>query len=829
MAAETPGRLSHAAESARRGLSSEEVAARRRKFGPNEVLPRRRETVGRQVLAQLRNPLVAILLVASGLAFGLGEFFEAGLIVLMVLLSVALNVAQTYRSTRAAVALRDTVAARAMALRDGRWVDVLARDLVPGDLVRLSAGDLVPADARLLEARDLHIHEAAMTGESLPVEKTAADGSGPDTLFLGTSVVSGSALAVVTATGRSTAFAEVVAKLAARPPETAFERGMRGFGVLILRTVVFLVLFTLAVNLALRRPALESLLFTAALAVGLTPEFLPMITTVTLSSGAVRLARKKVIVKHLAALQNLGAIDILCSDKTGTLTAGRMTLEVAVDGFGTASQRVRELAYINSALQTGIRSPLDAAILEGPAVDVAACRKLDEIPFDFERRRLSVVVDYGPRTLMIAKGAPEGVLPLCVDGEEDGTRAALDAERRARCENVCREFFATGRRVLALAVREVGGQPAYGPSDETGMTLVGFLVFSDPLREDAAETIAALRRDGVAIKIVTGDNELVARHVCAQVGIDASRLVLGEELLRTSDAALGPVVEEAEIFARVSPGQKNRILLALKARGHAVGFLGDGINDAPSLRAADVGISVAGGVEVAREAAEIILLEPGLAVLHTGILEGRKAFGNVMKYLLMGTSSNFGNMVSMAAASLFLPFLPMLATQILLNNFLYDLAQVSIPTDRVDAGYIAGPQHWDIRLVRNFMVGIGPISSVFDGLTFWALLKVFRADEVLFHTGWFVESLATQALVLFVIRTAGNPWKSRPSGPLAATTLGVVAVAVLLPYTPLATPLGFRPLPAGFGPFLCVTTGAYLVVVDRVKRRLLRPVLGRAR
>ncbi len=828
MPAETPARPSLQEESAGRGLSSEEVAARRREVGANEVLQRRRETVVAQTLAQFRNPLVAILLAASGLSVALGEFVEAGLIVVMVLLSVALNVVQTYRSSRAVTALRDTVAARAMALRDACWVEVLARDLVPGDVIRLCAGDLVPADARLLEARDLHLHEAAMTGESLPVEKTAVGGSRADTLFLGTSVVSGSAVAVVTATGASTAFAEVVARLAARPPETAFERGMRGFGLLILRTVVFLVLFTLAVNLALRRPALESLLFATALAVGLTPEFLPMITTVTLSSGAVRLARKKVIVKHLAALQNLGSIDILCSDKTGTLTAGRMTLEAAVDGFGTASHRARELAYINSTFETGIRSPLDAAILEGPAVDVAAYRKLDEIPFDFERRRLSVVVADGSRTLLIVKGSPEGVLPLCTEVEQEGSRHALDAQRRSRCDATCHEYFATGRRVLALGVREVDGQVAYGPLDEKGLTLVGFLVFSDPLREDAAETIAALRRDGVAVKIVTGDNELVARHVCGRVGIDAARLVLGEELERTSDAALGAVVEQAEIFARVSPAQKNRILLALKARGHAVGFLGDGINDAPSLRAADVGISVAGGVEVAREAAEIILLEPGLGVLHTGILEGRKAFGNVMKYLLMGTSSNFGNMVSMAAASLFLPFLPMLAVQILLNNFLYDLAQVSIPTDHVDPEYTAGPQHWDIRLVRNFMIGIGPISSVFDFLTFWALLKVFRADEVLFHTGWFVESLATQALVLFVIRTAGNPLKSRPSAPLAATTLGVVAVAVLLPYTPLAAPLGFRPLPASFAPFLVVTTGVYLVIVDQVKRRLLRSALVRA-
>jgi len=824
MAEETAVRPSRPPETVDGGLSSDRAAARLREIGPNEVLSRRGETAAAQALAQLRNPLIVVLLAASGLSFVVGEFVEAGIIVVMVLLSVALNVAQTYRSARAVALLRETVAPRATALRDSRWVELLARDLVPGDVIRLSAGDLVPADARLMEARDLHLHEAAMTGESLPVEKRP-----DDSVFLGTSVVSGSAIAAVTATGPATAFADVVARLAARPPETAFERGIREFGLLILRTVVFLVLFVLAVNLILRRPALESLLFAAALAVGLTPEFLPMITTITLAQGAVRLARKKVIVKHLAALQNLGSMDVLCSDKTGTLTAGRMTLVAAVDGFGATSDRVREFAYVNSFHETGIRSPLDSAILDGPAVDVSAYRKLDEIPFDFERRRLSVVVANGTRTFLIAKGSPEGVLPLCVAVEEGGAACALDGQRRSRCETICQGFFAAGQRVLAVAVREVPSQASYGPSDEDALTLLGFLVFADPLRPDAAETIAALRRDGVAVKIVTGDNELVAGHVCSRVGIDATRIVLGEELERTSDAALGPIAEQTAIFARVSPGQKNRILLALKTRGHAVGFLGDGINDAPSLRAADVGISVAGGVEVAREAAEIILLEPGLAILHTGIVEGRKAFGNVMKYLLMGTSSNFGNMLSMAVASLFLPFLPMLATQILLNNFLYDLAQVSIPTDRVDAAYIASPQRWDIRLVRNFMIGIGPISSVFDFLTFWALLKLFRADETLFRTGWFVESLATQALVLFVIRTAGSPWRSRPSAPLAATTLGVVAVAILLPYTPLAAPLGFRPLPASFAPFLVGTTGIYLVIVDRVKRRLMRPVPGLAR
>ncbi len=432
------------------------------------------------------------------------------------------------------------------------------------------------------------------------------------------------------------------------------------------------------------------------------------------------------------------------------------------------------------------------------------------------------MVDTPEGVLLISKGAPEGLLPLCAWLETADGLCVLDAEARERCAGTYRELCGRGQRVLAVAFRSLGPQASYGEVDETGLTLAGFLAFDDPVLEDAAGMLKTLRRDGVSVKILTGDNELVARHVCSRVGLDAEAMVLGEDLDKTSDAALGALAEQTSIFARVSPRQKNRILLALKGRGHVVGFLGDGINDAPSLHAADVGISVAGGVEAAREAAEIILLERGLGVLHGGIVEGRKAFGNVMKYLLMGTSSNFGNMLSMAVASLFLPFLPMLPTQILLNNFLYDLAQVSIPTDHVDRTYIRKPRRWDVRLVRDFMIAIGPISSVFDFVTFFVLLSVFHADAALFHTGWFVESLATQTLVLFVIRTAGNPLRSRPSLPLAATTLGVVAVAVLLPYTPLAEPLGFRPLPGRYLIFVAALTAAYLLAVDAVKRRLMR-------
>ncbi len=804
------------------GLTSAESSRRLAASGPNEFVALSRLGSFRQLLSWLANPLVLILLVASILSAVLGERVNALLIAGIVLLSVALNFVQTFRSHRAAESLRRTVTPTACALRDGSWTRVPRRELVVGDVLRLSAGDLVPADARLTEARDLHIQQAALTGESAPVEKSASGAEEDRRVFLGTSIVSGAATAVVTATGARTQFGDIAARLAARPPETEFERGTRRFGLLIMRTVVFLILFVLLVSLLLRRDPIESLLFAVALAVGLTPEFLPMITSVTLARGAVRMARRKVIVKHLEAIQNFGSIDVLCTDKTGTLTAAEMSLERACDAFGAASDRVLRLARINSECETGIRSPLDAALLAIPAEKTADYRKIDEIPFDFERRRVSVVVEEGGRRILIIKGAPENLLPLCVEVEEQGAARRLDTRGRDHAESVYRELSGNGLRVLAVAWRTLPEKEAYGAADEVGLTLAGFAAFADPVLPDARDVLETLGRDGVKVKILTGDNELVARRVCSDVGLDARSLVLGERVDRMSDAALAAIAERSTVFARVTPAQKSRILLALKRRGHVVGFLGDGINDAPSLHAADVGISVSSAVEVAREAAEIILVERSLRVLHEGILEGRKAFGNVMKYLLMGTSSNFGNMFSMAAAVLFLPFLPMLPTQILLNNFLYDAAQVTIPTDRVDASYVRKPHRWNVRVIRDFMIWIGPASSLFDFLTFFALRKVFLASEALFQTGWFVESLVTQTLVLFVIRTPGNPLRSRPSAPLAATVVAVVVVGLLLPYTPAASALGFVPLPAPFYAFLLGVVGTYLCLVQVVKRRLLR-------
>lgn len=812
------------------GLTSQQAQKLLAQFGPNEPGMTVRQSGLVQLLLSLANPLVVILLIASVVSAFVGETFNAILIALMVIVSVGVNFYQTFRSERAADALRAQVAPTALALRDGQWQTILRREVVPGDVVRLAAGDLVPADARLLTARDLHVNQAALTGESLPVEKdTTVPAPVPtnpaearNLVFLGTSIVSGTATAIVTATGASTAFGDIAARLALRPPETEFERGTRQFGYLITKTILFLVFFVLLISIVFHHDPLESMLFALALAVGLTPEFLPMITTVTLGQGAVHMAREKVIVKHLETIQNFGSMDILCSDKTGTLTSGAMVLEQHLDAHGQSNERVLLLGCLNSSFETGIKNPLDVAVLNHSQVDLQGYRKLDEIPFDFERRRLSVVVEHDDQRILITKGAPESVLACCTKYEEGEQELLLDDAARATCLATFQQLSTNGYRTLAVAYRRVGAQELYQIADEQELIFAGFLAFTDPPLADAAEVIDALHHDGVKIKILTGDSELVAQHICNAVGLKVGRIVLGDELSRMSDSALAHVAEKTTLFARVSPAQKHRILLALKARGHVVGYLGDGINDAPSLHAADVGISVSTGVDVAKDAAEIILLEHNLRVLHQGIIEGRKSFGNVMKYLLMGTSSNFGNMFSMAAAALFLPFLPMLPAQILLNNFLYDLAQITIPTDNVDATYIHKPRRWNIQLIRNFMLYIGPISSLYDFLTFYVLLKVFHASEAFFHTGWFVESLATQTLVLFVIRTAGNPLRSRPSLPLTATTITIVLFGVLLPFTPLAGVLGFTPLPMTFFLFLIGTVVTYLALVELVKHRLLR-------
>ncbi len=804
------------------GLTSDEARERLGRFGPNDPVGTKRASP-LEYLQFFTNPLVIVLLLASIVSYVLGQVTDGIVIDLMVLMSVGLNFTQTYRSQKAADRLRIQVAATATVVRDGIAVDVPRLDIVPGDVIILSAGDLVPGDACLLDSRDLHVQQGALTGESMPSEKSA-DGFGtphpaatdPNAVFLGTSVISGTARAVVVSTGRNTLFGDIGARLTRKRPESEFERGTRAFGTFITETIILLVAFVAFISIARHRAPFESLLFAVALAVGVTPEFLPMIISVTLSRGAVHMARRKVIVKHLSAIQNFGSMDILCCDKTGTLTSGVMSLHEAVGPSGIEDEQVIDLARLNSVLETGIRSPLDSAILQycelNPRKEIDQVTKMDEIPFDFERRVLSVVLTRNGQRILICKGAPESVLSRC---------ATVDSQKSAE---ICRRFSEAGYRVLAVGWREVELRDAYSRDDEHDLVLAGFLAFADPPLPDAAEALRQLRSEGVEVKVLSGDDDLVVRHVCSAVGLSSGRVVTGVEVDRLDDVALASLAERESAFGRLSPGQKTRVISALKARGHVVGFLGDGINDAPSLRAADVGISVQNAVDVAKETAEIILLERSLSVLRDGVLEGRKSFGNVMKYILMATSSNFGNMFSMAAASMFLPFLPMLPTQILLNNFLYDFSQVTIPSDNVDETYMLKPHRWDMNLIRRFMITIGPVSSLFDFLTFWVLLRVFHAGQSTFQTGWFVESLATQTLVLLVIRTAANPFRSRPSLMLATSVVLVVGAGILMPYTPLASRFGFVPLAPSYFVFLAIAVIVYLFLVEMVKRVLMRDV-----
>ena len=811
------------------GLSSTEADARLLRCGANTLNSRQKYSFLLKVLSRFRNPLVLILLVAAVISGLTGDVASLGIISTMVLLSVLLDSVQEYRAEQAAEQLKVSVALKEQVLRDGREITIRADQLVPGDVVLLAAGDLVPADGRLLEARDFFVNEGLLTGESYPTEKrVAAEGTAnvdvaqaEDAAFMGTSVVSGSAKLLLCATGNATQLGEISATLRHTPPPAALERGVYEFGLLIVRLTILLVLFVLLVNAFFHRPLLESFLFALALAVGLTPELLPMIVSVTLARGAMRMAKQKVIVKRLAAIHDLGSMDVLCTDKTGTLTEAKIALIRHVTLSGTDSERVLELAWLNSHFETGLRSPLDTAILEHGSRNPAGWTKIDEVPFDFERRRVSVLLEREGRRILVVKGAPEDLLKLSSRYELSGERDTqpFDAAALARAQTQFQTLCTEGFRVLGIAWREEPASQAHVVvSDEHDFVFAGYAAFLDPPKASAGAAIAALERSGVGIKIITGDNERVTQYVCAQLDIPIEGLLTGTELAALSEEALSARIEGTNLFCRVNPSQKNRIILALKRRGHVVGYLGDGINDAPSLHTADVGISVDGAVDVAKDAADIILLEHDLEVVERGVREGRRTFGNIMKYIMMGTSSNFGNMFSMAGASLILPFLPMLPIQVLLNNFLYDLSEVPIPMDEVDDELLAQPRHWDIKFIRNFMLVLGSVSSIFDFLTFGLLLWVFNATEALFQTGWFMESLATQVLVIFIIRTRGSPLRSRPNPVLAGTSLAVAAVGILLPYTAIGRWFGFVPLPLAFLAALGAMVVCYLVLAEGVKR-----------
>ncbi|HEY5582127.1 MAG TPA: magnesium-translocating P-type ATPase [Rhodoferax sp.] len=817
------------------GLTSAEAADRLKQYGPNRLKPALQRAMVLQFLAQFRNPLVLILLVASGISALTGDVTGALIIGAIVVMSVTLDFVQAYRAGRAAERLALQVAVTTSVLRDGKPCELPVAELVPGDVVLLSAGNLIAADARLLEAHDFFVNQAQLTGEPFPVEKKAAQpqdvpaqAGAPetwaldavDTVFMGSSVVSGSAHVLIGRTGSATALGQIAVSLAEKAPPTAFEIGTRHFGMLIMRLTFLLVLFTLLVNVALHRSVLESFLFAVALAVGLTPELLPMVVSVTLTRGALRMAALKVIVKRPSAIQDMGAMDVLCTDKTGTLTEAKIRLERHVDAQGQDDPHVLELAYLNSYFESGLKSPLDDAILAHQEIDVSAWSKIDEVPFDFERRRVSVLVERTGARRLVVKGAPEDIVRLCTHYQDSAdATVALDEAARARINALFDSLGEEGFRVLGIASRDVAiDHPHAVVSDESELIFAGFAAFLDPPKASAGEALKALAASGVAVKIVTGDNERVTRHVCTQLGVAIEGVLTGTEVEALNDDALRARVEGVNLFCRVNPAQKNRIILALKGRGHVVGYLGDGINDAPSLHTADVGLSVDGAVDVAKQAAAMILLENDLMVLHKGILEGRRTFGNVMKYIMMATSSNFGNMFSMAAATLFLPFLPMLPLQILLNNLMYDVSEITLPMDNVDEEDLAQPRRWDMTFIRNFMLTIGPISSLFDFLTFYLLLSLFNAHESLFRTGWFVESIATQVLVIFVIRTRRNPLRSHPNRWLVLTSVAVVITAMLLPFTPLAPYLGFTPLPLSYFGLLGVLLVTYLLMVEGGKQ-----------
>ena len=814
------------------GLDSASVQARLAAYGPNDAATVKKTPLWLQFLSRFRNPLVIILLVASALSAVTGDIASFVVVLAIVTISMTLDFVQEVRAQSAVEALRKSVAVQAMVRRDGATTSLQIDQLVPGDIVQLIAGDLIPADARLLESRDLFVNQALLTGEPYPAEKQASDAASgaenpagaSNAVFAGTSVISGTATIVICRTGIQTALGGLAISLAEKPPATAFAVGIRNFGLLIMRLTVLMVLFVLVVNISFHRPVLESLMFALALAVGMTPELLPMIVTVTLARSAMELAKRKVIVKRLSAIHDLGAMNVLCTDKTGTLTEATIELVRAIDGRGIESARAYSYAFINSQFESGMKSPLDDAILSAHPFDMSSWKKIDEVPFYFELRRVSVLVEHDATRRLIVKGAPEDLLRLSNSYEDaTGDEKPIDDATRRAFEATLDGLGAQGFRALGIASREVAKtHDTAAIGDETELVFSGFAVFLDPPKASAGATIKAMADSGVSVKVLTGDNELVSRHVFSAIGVPVMGVLTGDALSRLSDEALIGQLSQVNLFCRVNPEQKHRILLALKRVGNVVGYLGDGINDAPALHAADVGISVDGAADVARAAADLILLEHDLAVVHEAVIQGRGAVQNVSKYVLMGSSSNFGNMFSMAGAALFLPFLPMLPIQILLNNLLYDVSEIAIPFDRVDPESTAKPVKWDVRLIERFMVVFGPVSSIFDFLTFYALLHLFGASEALFQTGWFTESITTQVLVVFAIRTRRQFFRSVPHTLLVTMALAAVVVAIAVPLLPLGTWFGFLAPPKLFFVYLFGATVAYLTLVEFVKSIFFR-------
>ncbi len=823
------------------GLSSKEVETRLEEYGPNVVAKEKRKTWLMRLWDNVKNPLVILLVMLGVISLLTGDLRATVMIFLMVLLGIILRYFQESRADTAAEALQAMVSTTATVIRDGKRQEIPLKDLVPGDIVTLSAGDMVPADVRILSVKDLFLNQSTLTGESLPVEKTpaAVDESTQNPLemgnlcFMGSNVESGTGIAVVVLTGGETYFGSLASSIAGQRELTSFDKGIASFTWLMITFMLIMVPLVFLFNGLSKHNWLEAFLFALAVAVGLTPEMLPMIVTVNLSKGAISMSHKKVIVKRLNAIQNFGAMDTLCTDKTGTITEGKIVLEKHLDVKGNPSDRVLHYGYMNSYYQTGLKNLMDEAILghgdlnEKLQVDEKYC-KIDELPFDFQRRRMSVIVETvlpsgEEQQILICKGAVEEIMRLSthveINGEVFGVLPEHDEHRKQRVQELNSEGF----RVIAVAYRlfpGVNDEPHYTIQDESDLTLLGYMAFLDPPKATAPEALNKLNEQSVAVKILTGDNDVVTRYICQQVGLPVERILLGSEIEEMSAEQLTEATETVSVFAKLSPSHKELIIRALQSHGHVVGFMGDGINDAPALKAADVGISVDSAVDIAKESSDIILLENSLLVLEQGVMEGRRVFGNIIKYIKMAASSNFGNMFSVLGGSLFLPFIPMLPIQVLTNNLLYDFSQTAIPTDNVDPEWLKKPRKWDISGIRRFILYIGPISSIFDYATYFIMLYVFNswANPALFHTGWFVESLFTQTLIIHVIRTNKIPFiQSRASKPLVFASLAIVAVGAWLPYSPLAGVLGLTPLPPLYWVLLAGMLVCYVLLTQVVK------------
>src|SRR5229473_1889853 len=822
------------------GLTAEAAATRLEQYGPNEVASERRISWFWRLLHTTRNPLVILLSVLAAISYATGDARAGTMMLLMVVLGVVLRFVQESKADTAAAKLKAMIRVTASVVREGKVEEVPLHQLVPGDIVKLSAGDMVPADVRLISSKDLFVTQATLTGESMPVEKfdtrDVRENTAPLELsnlcFLGTSVESGTAVAVVAETGAHTYLGSMAKSMASQPVETSFDKGLRKFTWLMIRFMMAMVPLVFVINGLTKHDWRDAFFFAMAVAVGLTPEMLPMIVSVCLSKGALAMSRRKVIVKRLNAIQNFGGMDVLCTDKTGTLTEDRVVLMRHCDVTGRESEDVLLDGYLISYFQTGLKNLLDRAILDSPDFHGKAViekyKKLDEIPFDFTRRMMSVLLENPEgKVILLTKGAPEEVFHHSSQFELEGKLSPMYPQRMVGLKEEYESLSNDGFRVLAVATKELPHKQICSKEDERELVLRGYVAFLDPPKNSAARSIETLQQHGVAVKILTGDNHLISRKVCKDVGLLADPMLLGGDVEKMSDPELADAAEKATLFARLSPAHKERVIRALRGKGHVVGFMGDGINDAPALRAADVGISVDTATDIAKESADLILLEKDLMVLEGGVIEGRKVFANIVKYIRMGASSNFGNMFSVLGASAFLPFIPMAPIQVLTNNLLYDFSQVPIPTDAVDEEQVARPRPWNIGEITRFILYIGPISSIFDYTTFFVMLQVFHCWDPsrapLFQTGWFVESLMTQTLIIHVIRTNRIPFiQSRASWPLTATTVAIMAFGVWLPDSPLAPALGFTQLPRMYWPLLMLTLLGYVGLTQIIKRRLLR-------